>query len=136
MRCCKCKQDKPPTDFTPSRLRQKVYGRSVWCRSCRVAEAATPGARASRKKTYAKLRSEVLSAYGGKCACCGEATNEFLGIDHINGRGKKHRQEEKAQGGRLYQLLKNQGYPQGAYQILCHNCNLAKGFYGKCPHVQ
>lgn len=24
-------------------------------------------------------------------------------------------------------------YPKG-FQVLCHNCNLAKGFYGKCPH--
>ena len=24
-------------------------------------------------------------------------------------------------------------YPPG-YQVLCHNCNLAKGFYGSCPH--
>ena len=29
-------------------------------------------------------------------------------------------------------MIKN-NFPKG-FQVLCHNCNLAKGFYGKCPH--
>jgi hypothetical protein len=24
-------------------------------------------------------------------------------------------------------------FPDG-FQVLCHNCNLAKGYYGECPH--
>jgi hypothetical protein len=30
---------------------------------------------------------EMLSAYGGKCVCCGESEYKFLAIDHINGGG-------------------------------------------------
>ena len=33
----------------------------------------------------------------------------------------------------IYRYLKIRGFPPG-YQVLCHNCNQAKGFYGKCPH--
>ena len=29
-------------------------------------------------------------------------------------------------------IIKN-NFPEG-FKILCHNCNNAKGFYGKCPH--
>lgn len=31
--------------------------------------------------------------------------------------------------------LKTNGYPDG-FQTLCHNCNMAKGFYGICPHKE
>jgi hypothetical protein len=86
------------------------------------------------------LRLEVIAAYGGHCKCCGESTLEFLAIDHVNGDGGAHRRsiKESAKGGDIpayefYNWLKNNGYP-GGFQILCHNCNVAKGMYGTCPH--
>ena len=33
----------------------------------------------------------------------------------------------------LYKILRARGFPLG-YRVLCHNCNLARGFYGYCPH--
>lgn len=86
-----------------------------------------------------KLRREALIAYGGlKCACCGESTLEFLGIDHIDGDGNKHFDpkyggKKRLGGNYLYRWLRHHNYPPG-FQVLCHNCNLAKGFYGICPH--
>lgn len=77
-----------------------------------------------------RLRETVLAAYGGVCVCCGEATYEFLAIDHVNNDGKQHRQEV---GGGVYEDIKRRGFPPG-FQVLCHNCNLAKAFYGECPH--
>jgi hypothetical protein len=85
------------------------------------------------KKYHQQLRFKVLFYYGkGKieCACCGEQTYEFLAIDHINGGGTKERKEAY---GNICQLLWNKKLPDG-YQVLCHNCNMAKGLYGKCPH--
>jgi hypothetical protein len=32
--------------------------------------------------------------------------------------------------------VKAAGYPKDRYQLLCHNCNMAKGFYGLCPHQE
>jgi len=76
-----------------------------------------------------KHRTECIDHYGGKCACCGENTYEFLSIDHINGNGLKHRREV---GDIVRWLIKN-NYPEG-FRILCHNCNQALGHYGYCPH--
>lgn len=80
------------------------------------------------------LKVEVMDAYGGKCACCGESTLEFLTIDHVNGDGHEHR-KSVGKGKNIYRDIKRQGFPQdGRYQVLCFNCNIALGFYGYCPH--
>jgi hypothetical protein len=84
--------------------------------------------------TRQKLRALVIQAYGGVCACCGESEPKFLGIDHVFNDGAAHRRELSPS--RLYRFLKNQGFPKDRYQLLCHNCNLAKGFYGECPHIE
>lgn len=82
----------------------------------------------------ANLRLETLEHYSGgrpECLCCGEKMLGFLCIDHVNGGGTKHRKE--INGSSIYQWLKTNKYPEG-FAVLCHNCNLAKAFYGKCPH--
>src|SRR6266567_4357200 len=43
--------------------------------------------RHNQNRLKAKLRREVLAAYGGKCVCCGESHPEFLAIDHVNNDG-------------------------------------------------
>jgi hypothetical protein len=78
------------------------------------------------------VRRRVLDKYGGRCKCCGESTYEFLAFDHINGGGVQHR---KTIGKDLYIWLHKNKYPEG-FQVLCHNCNNAKGFYGQCPHIK
>lgn len=85
------------------------------------------------RRNTRKYRMAALGAYGGKCACCGESCYEFLGIDHIDGGGGKHRKELLKSGTHIYLWLKKNDYPDG-YRVLCHNCNLAIGFYGACPH--
>jgi len=79
------------------------------------------------------LKKEIVAAYGGKCRCCGEDHIEFLTIDHMNGDGAAHR-ARTGKGRKIYQDLKEQGFPQDGYQLLCLNCNIALGFYGYCPH--
>jgi NAD-dependent SIR2 family protein deacetylase len=94
------------------------------------------GMKKSAKKYGIKIRLKALEAYSGKfpkCSCCGEDTIEFLGIDHVDGGGNKHRKELTKNGTTLYLWLNKNNYPKG-YQVLCHNCNLAKGYYGECPH--
>ena len=79
----------------------------------------------------AHLRQEVLDAYGRFCVCCGEDTEVFLVIDHVDGGGNAHRREIGSHG--LYYWLKRSGWPTG-FQTLCHNCNHAKHVLGVCPH--
>ena len=82
-----------------------------------------------------KLKVTCFEAYGGtRCRCCGETIIEFLTIDHVDGGGREHRRKI-GNGRSMYQHLRKLGYPAG-YQVLCYNCNCAKGFYGVCPHEE
>ena len=82
-----------------------------------------------------KLRQEIIEAYGGSCICCGEVIPEFLSIDHINNDGNEERRANNGKGGaKFYRELKRKGFPKDNYQLLCMNCNFAKGHFGICPH--
>ena len=88
--------------------------------------------RARARTVKAKL--EVMEAYGSLCVCCGEKEMAFLTIDHINGGGKEHR-KLVGFGTRFYEWLKKNNYPKDKFQLLCMNCNFAKGKSGGfCPH--
>lgn len=84
------------------------------------------------KRFYRKLKERVIAGYGGSCVCCGEATFEFLTIDHIEGGGRADR--AKRTGAGFYSRLEKEGFPKAAYRLLCMNCNFAFGIYGHCPH--
>jgi hypothetical protein len=80
-----------------------------------------------------KNKKIVIAHYSdgsNSCKCCGETAIEFLTVDHIEGGGSSHRKQIGT--GIIHYLLLN-NLPQG-YQILCFNCNCAKGFFGYCPH--
>ncbi len=76
----------------------------------------------------------MIAAYGGACVCCGDATFEFLSLDHKNGRNTEERGNYRFYGTRFYRTLRRQGWPQEGYQLLCMNCNFSNGKYGYCPH--
>jgi hypothetical protein len=85
---------------------------------------------------FRRIKLLVIAAYGGCCVCCGETTYEFLSIDHKYNDGAEERRRlgRKAQPGlALMRLIIRENFPK-RYQLLCFNCNMAKGFYGKCPH--
>lgn len=85
-------------------------------------------------KSRQQFRKTVLEAYGGRCACCGESNFEFLAIDHIDGGGNEHRRSlSRSDADTIVRWLKRNNFPAG-FQVLCHNCNMAKGFHGYCPH--
>jgi hypothetical protein len=86
----------------------------------------------NRKK---QLKLEAMAHYGKVCACCFEAHEEFLELDHINNNGAEHRREvgKWRVGANMLRLLKKLGWPEG-FQFLCSNCNIAKFRHGRCPH--
>ena len=87
------------------------------------------------RKRRRAIRAEVIVAYGGKCSCCGEATPEFLAIDHINGRDKGPRGHgDNKLGFQMYFWLRKNGFPKNNYRLLCSNCNNSRGWFGYCPH--
>lgn len=150
-RCSGCGEDKPFSAFYPDKTHR--LGVQSVCKECvkadrRARYAADPEKYQARNRTYweahraqfsevgRRLRARVLQEYGGRCACCGEMTPQFLAIDHVNNDGEAHRRELKGYGRAIYQWLKREGYPKdGRFQLLCHNCNMAKGLYGACPHT-
>ncbi len=88
-----------------------------------------------QRKLRAFKKDLVLEHYGRKCVCCGESEVKFLAIDHKNDDGYEHRKTLGGTGGGsiiVAWIVKN-GFPD-MFQILCHNCNMAKGIYGECPH--
>ena len=136
MICSRCEKPKPPVAFSLDKGRRN--GRHPWCKKCVRKYAETkrhiylPRKAEASRIVRAALRIEVLTHYSkGKprCACCKLSTLEFLGIDHIKGGGRKHKQKVR----HLYVWLKRKGYPKG-FRVLCHNCNQSLGAYGYCPH--
>jgi hypothetical protein len=83
-----------------------------------------------------QLKDDLIAAYGGQCACCGDKHREFLTIDHINGDGKPHRAavSNGRTNRRLYLWFKRNAYPKDGYRLLCMNCNFSFGHCGYCPH--
>jgi len=79
------------------------------------------------KEKNRELKKRILTYYGkNKLACvrCGFNDIRALSIDHINGRGTKHR---KDLFGGFYHWLEKNNYPDG-YQTLCMNCQFIKRF--------
>lgn len=88
----------------------------------------------THKERYREKRDIILNYYSNgtmKCACCGESQIEFLSIDHINNDGAEHRKEIGRS--QITNWLIQNKLPEG-FQVLCFNCNFAKGIYGTCPH--
>ena len=86
------------------------------------------------KTAYNKrARLQAIIAYGGCCSCCGETNADFLCLDHINNDGAEERRQPGGSGYTLPARLRREGYPKGRYQVLCYNCNMAKGLKEACP---
>src|SRR5215468_6689289 len=82
----------------------------------------TPEKRSEHNRRYQrKLKQQLIDAYGGRCICCGEATYEFLTLEHLNGGGTAHR-ERLGSTNMVYLEVIKLGFPD-EYTILCMNCN-------------
>jgi len=141
-RCTVCGQEKPISEFYITRPRKDgTMSYRADCKECvkkRSKKWVITHPRKRRKTAieyYRRTRLEALLHYSNdslKCACCGEDHLEFLTIDHINGNGAEHRREI-GKTREMFQWLKSNDYPPG-FQVLCFNCNCAKGSNGTCPH--
>lgn len=121
-KCKLCKQVLELEKFVKNR--KDVLGYSYECKLC------TNKRHVQRNR---EIRNECIIHYGGKCACCEEKNYKFLTFDHIEGNGNLHRREIKVRV--MHRWMKRNNFPKG-FQILCYNCNCAKGHYGICPHEE
>ena len=98
-----------------------------YCQRCRNARAR------QRSRKVAELRQGIIAHYGRACQCCGEKKILFLQLDLVRNDGASHRRQINGNTYQLYRWIITNGYPD-TFQILCANCNWAKGIYGYCPH--
>ena len=85
-----------------------------------------------RKQKHAHrlaVRAEGIAYYGARCACCGELEPMFLTMEHRHGRTRG----DRATGLQAWVKAKAQGWPNDI-ELLCFNCNCARGAFGECPH--
>lgn len=92
-------------------------GRRNYCFSCRA-----------RYET-ARLRLDMYENLGDRCACCGETHPQFLTLEHILGV-----EGERKPWWQELRQARREGWPRDKYEVLCFNCNCAKGHWGDCPH--
>ena len=106
-----------------------------------------------RRHTRDTNRLRILKHYSKQlsnsdipcCRCCGENYHiDFLALDHIAGRKQMDSEEHlmkldyksSMHGIPLHNWIIENNFPKG-FQILCQNCNFAKGMIrnkNKCPH--
>lgn len=123
--CNACHEDLPTERFAKRNdTKHAPSGLQPRCMRCTNRDAGA--------KWRKEQRINILNAYGHTCACCGESNEAFLQIDHVNDDGAQHRAQYTS-ASQLYASIKRAGYPL-EYQILCANCNMAKGRAGGCPH--
>ena len=139
--CPHCKQTKPVEEFSISS--KKTGSVHSYCRPCTTErnrnyrkQQQENGEQTYSTRYHRKMRMVALLHYSDgdpKCQCCGERRYEFLSLDHIEGNGRKHRAEMSKDKTFISRWLKQNNYPPG-FRVLCHNCNLAIGAFGYCPH--
>lgn len=101
----------------------------------RVKSSPATAKAAYRHNYKKKLATDVFSAYGSRCSCCGLDDQRLLTVDHINGGGKQHLKALKANPAKFYCWLRTNKYPEG-FRILCRNCNSGRSVNGGCcPHA-
>ena len=133
--------------------KRKAYYQRPEVKAKRKAYKESSEYKAERKKRIDEKRLKILQHYSKRlsksdipcCRCCGLKSHiEFLAIDHIAGKKQMDSERELLKLGysssKRGQVLRNwiikNNFPKG-FQVLCHNCNYAKGIEknnNKCPH--
>lgn len=110
----------------------------LWCAGILAANSRTycvshlTRKNAMKRQQYERLRDAVYAGYGNRCQCCSEDERAFFTIDHVNGGGTAERRGNTDRFG-MFRTIIRDGFPP-KYQLLCFNCNCARGFFGACPH--
>lgn len=142
--CIRCHTEKDESLFFPRYEKGRRDKLEAHCKDCHRKQSKKWLEKKPHKiKEYCKrwgrgLRIKALVAVSGSlapsCKCCSEDIVEFLQIDHINGGGTK---ESKSYGNHreFFVDIIRGVRPIDGLQVLCANCNHAKGRAGGvCPH--
>lgn len=110
----------------------------------RVGEKASSYRDSIRLKILQNYSKALSNSDVPCCNCCGQKSHvDFLAVDHIAGKKEMDSEPElvklgyssKLTSARLRKFILENNFPKG-FQILCTNCNFAKGMIknnNKCP---
>lgn len=149
-KCCECKKYKPTNQFHKNNACKD--GLAPDCKKCRTkryrnAYRNNPKVRARilkrqreiyplvkkqmmarKREYYRRIITEIFNLLGNKCANCGNEDKRILQIDHIKGKGNKHRKSLDNAWWRFYRIVKKSvENRKKEYQLLCVNCNWLEG---------
>lgn len=136
--CPDCKQSFPANHqhfYTHTRAKD---GLDTYCKGCKYKRnrqyAINNPDKVKRwtRKWSQKVKREVLDYYGSICACCGVTDIEFLTLDHIQGGGRRDREQIRREGASFYRWVRDN--KPDTLRVLCWNCNASLGMQGYCPH--
>ena len=107
----------------------------------RVNKRATQLNHERKEIVYTHYSKKLSNSDVPCCNCCGYVGIKFLTVDHIIPKREMEKDPKmikmgfraKRKASSLSQWLITNNFPIG-FQILCWNCNVAKGILGKCPH--
>lgn len=155
--CWRCRKAKPTDQFW--RSSRHADGIGTKCKACgnsdlRRWRASNPAKQKAiqrrqcarlkadghtrQKARYLRLKTDVVSQYGGRCYCCGEGQIDFLTLDHALNDGAADRRSKSRN---MYESLAKAirtGQKRSDIRVACYNCNLGRQFAGKggeCPHT-
>ena len=94
--------------------------------------AGANGRKESKMLVFSEYSKRQSNSNVPCCVCCEESMLKFLTLDHIEGR-KKMGHGKLLSGHKLRRWATKNDYPD-TLQVLCYNCNMDKGLFGKCPH--
>jgi hypothetical protein len=127
--CKSCGEELPPAEFGAAEGYEGRCGHLA--RGGKYKKDASDHCRSCRRARRLKDRLAAIGKYGGACACCGEATYEFLAVDHVGGVKPGG---WPAHGDELYRRLAAEP-KRNDYRVLCHQCNFSYFINGqRCPH--
>ena len=135
-----------------ARAKKKEYSQRQEVKVRATKRSTTPEFRAKGRTLHNNERLKIFQEYSKRlsnsdipcCNCCGIHSHvDFLALDHIFGRVEMDSIPElvaigyssKLENNKLKDWIMRNNFPDG-FQILCHNCNFAKGYprnNGKCP---
>lgn len=116
---------------------RQLLGSGRWSQRCLEHDRAK--ARTTMPTINARWRERFLTAYGGRCWCCGLDDRRFLSMAHTFNDGAAHRQRLGKRGPiALMRDLAKRGWPRDeGIAVECFNCNMgAARNGGTCPHQE
>jgi len=89
----------------------------------RLCESCRDKTRKQDVQRSRRMKETVLNHYGHICNWpkCGVKDSDMLSIDHVYNDGAVDRKKIGGSGNVFYNFLIQNNFPEGRYQILCHN---------------